>query len=210
MQFYEFANRIVRSAECALISLVLGAYALLIYISIMKDRSICSSYLIVTSFTYYVILLVKSPGSLLDLGDASVRGLCTICNRVRGNKTRHCYVCSKCYDKLDHHCMLTGKCIAQNNIREFYLCIVFTLLFTISWLVKKNEKVVPCLAMLVLLGVLMWYSMCIALNMTGSELLKHQEKRIEFKHLKRIAGLVSQDPLGLFFPILRSRCKVEY
>lgn len=210
MEFYEVVNKTIKFMECILISTVVGSYVTVLYVSAVRDRSVVSTYLILTSFIHYIMILTKSPGSLLDLGNASVVGLCNICNRIRGNRTRHCHICSKCYNKRDHHCMLLGRCIAEDNMRDFYFCILFLVAFLTTWLFAKDCKAVVGIVAGGALGSLLWLSLCIAHGKTSSEMMKLEDRRLKMRHIQNLMKYIGDDLLGMFLPVVNTRRRVEY
>ena len=209
MEFYAFANRAIRYTENILIATIVSVYVLTAYVSIFRDGSILSSYLIIVSFLYYLHALAAAPGSLLDLGNASVKGLCNICNRVRGNRTRHCHVCNKCYNKIDHHCLLLGKCLAENNMRDFYFCILFLMLFLVSWLVQKDCKALLGILTLCVSCYLAWISVCISQDKATTEGASFKHIR-EPAHLRRLGCFLKGNPLKILLPLAYCRNDIEY
>lgn len=210
MEFYEIANKATKFMECILVSGVVGLYMTASYISVVRDRSVLASYFIITSFIHYTMILAKSPGSLLDLGNASVMGLCSTCNRIRGNRTRHCHVCNKCYNKRDHHCMLLGRCIAENNMRDFYFCTLFLVAFLLTWLCTKGCKAMTGIVACGALASLSWLSLCIAHDRTSSEMMKVEDRWLRMRHVRSLLRYIGEDLVGALLPVVNTRRKVEY
>lgn len=205
MELFEVANRTTRTLEYMLVGTVIGLYVALIYVSAMCDRCLASLYLIATSFIYYVNLLLHSPAQPLCPESAAVRGLCSTCNRVRGARTRHCHICNQCYSRRDHHCMLIGRCVAESNMRDFYLCILFMLLFLVSWLFQRECKPLVGLLVACVLGSFLWLSLCIAEGKTSHEMLKMERIVISPAHLASLLKYLRDDPVGILLPLLHSR-----
>lgn len=203
-------NRIVKYMEWILITTIISVYLTLIYTSVMYDRSIFFSYLVFISFIHYLVILVKSPGSLLDLGNASVRGLCRICNRVRGTRTRHCYLCDKCYNKRDHHCILIGRCIAADNLKEVFLCCFFLFLFLSNWMLTKPQGFIIVMPVLTLLVSICWICLCVAHDKTTAELYSSENKSVGKTELKQLLGFIFSNPIQAVFPFAWTVSKIEY
>lgn len=81
-----------------------------------------------------MVLTLSDPGVLpkAELSDSELQDkrddglrVCPYCKIVRPPRAQHCYICNVCVLELDHHCPWTGKCIGKNNIRFFYLFLVF-------------------------------------------------------------------------------------
>lgn len=185
MKPYEAINRIIRYLERILTAGIICLYLAALYISAVKDKSIFTTLFIAISLVQYCMAITKKPGPLLDDSTSRVKGLCTICKKIRGCRTSHCHVCNKCFKKRDHHCILIGRCISENCLRNVYFCTFFTLLFSISWLISKPFKVLLFILSLFLVSVLVWTSLCIACDRTTSELLADFNIKLTRYHFKR-------------------------
>lgn len=63
-----------------------------------------------------------NPGNPSDLdGDKK----CLKCRAQKPCRTHHCSVCRKCILKFDHHCPWLNNCVGNNNVRYFYLFLVY-------------------------------------------------------------------------------------
>ena len=47
------------------------------------------------------------------------QSICTICNSVISNQSKHCGTCNKCVDAFDHHCKWLNNCIGVQNYKYF-------------------------------------------------------------------------------------------
>jgi palmitoyltransferase len=47
------------------------------------------------------------------------QSICTICNSVISNQSKHCGACNKCVDAFDHHCKWLNNCIGVQNYKYF-------------------------------------------------------------------------------------------
>ncbi|KAI5172379.1 hypothetical protein PAEPH01_1743 [Pancytospora epiphaga] len=207
MELFEMINRTTRILECMIVTTIISLYFISGYISIVYDRCPVSFYLVFTSFIYYIRLLLLNPAHPLSSTDGSIRGLCNTCNRVRGAKTRHCYICNRCYNKRDHHCMLIGKCVAEENIRDFYFCLLFILLFLAGWLYHRESKLlvgifIPCAG-----GFFAWLSLCISEGKTSHEMLKNRGLAISSKNMSNLMMYYKSNLMGILFPLLKGNTK---
>ena len=193
-----------------MITTVLSVFAVLSYVSIFEDKSILFSYVLFLSASHYISVLCKSPGAPLDLDNATIRGLCTVCHRIRGSRTKHCYICNKCYNKRDHHCILIGRCVAEDNIKDLFLCMLFLGIFLVNWLITKQLKVLIAIPVLGIVAFLSWMALCIGTNKTTAEICKSWTGEIRREDIVQLFRVLGSDPLRIFFPVLNYRSKVEY
>lgn len=47
------------------------------------------------------------------------QSICTICNSIIGNLSKHCSICNKCVEQFDHHCKWLNNCIGVLNYKYF-------------------------------------------------------------------------------------------
>ncbi len=210
MELYKVINKIIKYMERILIGLLLSSYFLLIVKCAVKDKNIITTYFILVSFAYYIRVLIKSPGSLLDYGNDTICGLCDICNRIKGSRTKHCQICNKCYNKRDHHNMLVGRCIAENNIFEMLMCNIFLLIFLIIWEITKNHDhllIIPICGLLIFIG---WMLVCVGQNRTTKEIGKYGNRKIEFKNYRILYENFKKEPIKSLFPFILQRSNIEY
>lgn len=203
MEIERALNKIVRNMEFLLIGILLMLYILAIGISIFLIRSFLSTYFIVNSFIYYLILIRKSPGLPLDMRNGTVRGICGACNKVRGNRTHHCYICDECYNRPDYHCPLIGRCVTQTNVRDLYFCLIFLGLFSIYSLINGGAKVLLAMPSIFICLVLGWMSMCVALDKTAREMAHTESFSFDRDAVERISKFIFIDPFGTLLPFLK-------
>ncbi|KAI4292328.1 hypothetical protein PAPHI01_1602 [Pancytospora philotis] len=203
MELYEVANRITRMLECALVGAIAGLYLVLFAVSAWCDRSILASYLIATAFIHYLLIICAGPTPLIDDKNAAVRGICAVCNKVRGSRTKHCRVCNRCHSQRDHHCMLIGRCVTGYNLRSFYSCLLFTTAFLLYWTVTKQCRGLLGLFALASLCASGWYSLCISSGKTSSELLSSERIAAHQINLYVLAKFFGADATAMFLPALR-------
>jgi hypothetical protein len=75
------------------------------------------------SLMLYLHVLVKTtnPGILDDTAGSeqavgeSERPICTVCNIVRPERSKHCKTCNFCVKVMDHHCPVMDCCIGAGN-----------------------------------------------------------------------------------------------
>ncbi|ORD94129.1 ERFB [Enterospora canceri] len=178
--------------------------------TIILDRSILKFYLITTASIYYGMALVKSPGSLFDINDSDVKGICNKCNRIRGDSTKHCTVCNKCYYKRDHHCVFLGKCVASNNIKDFFFCLLFTFLYSIAMLLTKPHKILLIFATTVIGMSLFWFATVISTGKSTSELLELEKWSFSIRCIGSLFYELRDRPHYILFPFLRIQHTVDY
>lgn len=210
MKIHKLITTLVKYIEKILILLILSAYTITITVFAFKKHDIIATYFIFSSFIYYVIMLKKSPGSLLDFGNANIRGLCNQCNRIKGDRTKHCYICNKCYNKLDHHNMLIGSCIAENNILEMILCNLFLLLFFLICMHKETYSKFLFIFSFGIFIFISWLIYSIGKDKTMKEIDKNEYKRFNFKNFKFIIDIIKTRPLKILFPFFSTKAQVDY
>ncbi|KAL6121309.1 hypothetical protein NUSPORA_01796 [Nucleospora cyclopteri] len=209
MKSNNILNKIIRFLQYALTSMIISSYVVAIIFSISMDLCLIKTYISSTAFIYYLITISKSPGSLLDANNATVKGICTKCNRIRGYQTKHCNICNKCYHKRDHHCILLGKCIAENNLKDFYYCLFFTLLYFLSMVFTKEYKLFYLLGTIGFGIFWVWMSFVIGLQKTSIEVLNMEEKPFNIQIIRNLYEYLKENPLNIFFPFLKVRNVVE-
>ena len=130
-------NKGKKSFDKLLIYNILFCGVLFFILSIM-------SFLFSIFFTCYFICYQKKKKkkinqkkSLIQLYEENENSnICVKCKSVIKNDTVHCLVCGICIDKWDHHCFWLNTCInndTKNKFKLFYLSIILTLLFNISF-----------------------------------------------------------------------------
>ncbi|ADM12079.1 DHHC-type zinc finger domain-containing protein [Encephalitozoon intestinalis ATCC 50506] len=140
MEAWKMINKLVAYIELLIVTFVILLYLLGLYEAAIVSGVSFRIYLLLTSFYYYVGCLAKSPGQLLDFGNANVKGICNRCNRIVGTKTVHCEICNKCYHKRDHHCPIIGRCVASNNLKDLYLAVFFMSLHSLAAVLRGSTK----------------------------------------------------------------------
>lgn len=212
MEIYSFINKCTKKLEFLVISTVVSFYMLSIYDTILSSHKIIPLYTVCLSFYYYLMLLTKSPGILLDLSCSQIQGLCKKCNRIVGNRTVHCEICNKCYYKRDHHCIITGKCIASNNTKDLFFNLFF--LFIYSVLAMNRESVLKEFVFFykyttILSGVLLcWVSLLTMTDKTTSEFFSMDKSVYNEMMLRRICELPENGLINIIFPFLNRKVRM--
>ena len=196
--------------QYTLTCMVISGYITGILCTLIFDFSIVKCYFLGTSFIYYLIALIKSPGSLFDINDSEVKGICNKCNRIRGNHTKHCSICNKCYYKRDHHCVFLGKCIASNNLKDFLFSLIFLTIYGVLRLFTSSLKLVTAFFTFVALCATMWFSCVLTSEKTSGELAEFDKWRISRKDLRKFLLKMKDSPVNILFPYLKFTNTVEY
>ncbi|KAF9126733.1 Palmitoyltransferase zdhhc15 [Mortierella sp. 14UC] len=68
----------------------------------------------------------ESPVATLSISkkDGSPRW-CDLCQIVKPDRCHHCKECDQCVLRMDHHCPWVNSCIGYNNLKFFYLFIMY-------------------------------------------------------------------------------------
>jgi hypothetical protein len=212
MEIYSFINKCTKKLEFLVISTVVSFYMLSIYDTILSSHKCIPLYIICLSFYYYLILLTKSPGTLLDFNCSQIQGLCKKCNRIVGSRTVHCELCNKCYYKRDHHCIITGKCIASNNTKDLFFNLLF--LFIYSILAMNRESLLKEFVFFykyttILSGVLLiWVGVLLTIDKTTSEFFSMDKSVYTEVELRRITGLKENGVINIVFPFLNRKVRM--
>lgn len=212
MELYKAVNCCTKSLEFLVISTVVSFYLLSIYDTVTSSSVILPLYMLLLSLYYYVQLLTKSPGALLDFDHAQIKGLCKKCNRIVGNRTTHCEICNKCYHKRDHHCVITGKCIAANNSNDLFFTVFFLLIYTVLALNRATSlkefmffyKYMGLLSFTILL----WVTSLLVVDKTTKEFFKMNTSVFREVKIKRLNSLIDDGLLTILFPLAKKRSRV--
>lgn len=210
MKSDKFLQTLIILLQYTLTCIVVSCYITGILCTILFDFSIIKFYFLSTSFIYYLMALVKSPGSLFDVHDSEVKGICTKCNRIRGIKTKHCSICNKCYNKRDHHCMLLGKCIAQDNIKDFIFMQIFLCGFVfLRAYCGPARMLCGFIGMLLILSII-WFSCIFAFEKTSREIIALDKWTFSLKGCKKILYTLKDSPINIFLPFLKLTATVDF
>lgn len=58
--------------------------------------------------------------------------LCSSCEILKPEDSRHCYICKKCVSRFDHHCQWINNCVGLNNHGSFILFLILQWFFLLS------------------------------------------------------------------------------
>jgi len=85
----------------------------------------------------YVFMCMKNPG-FPKMNSESIRGTkdMSYCEKCEvwykpSSSTIHCEICDICIEGYTQHCILSGHCIGVNNKFNFYVFLVFSMIFPI-------------------------------------------------------------------------------
>ena len=71
---------------------------------------------------------IKSSSPFMDmLKTFDVYTLCSDCEIVRTDESRHCSICNKCVERYDHHSPWINNCVGEGN-RGVYLSFLLSML----------------------------------------------------------------------------------
>ncbi|KAG0271152.1 Palmitoyltransferase zdhhc15 [Linnemannia exigua] len=84
----------------------------------------------------------EAPVATLSISkkDGSPRW-CDLCQIVKPDRCHHCKECDQCVLRMDHHCPWVNSCIGYNNLKFFYLFIMYASLLTI-WVICTTIPIV--------------------------------------------------------------------
>ncbi|KAM0688486.1 hypothetical protein COBT_000255 [Conglomerata obtusa] len=185
-------------------------------------------YVLLLSTYNYILLLKKSPGSLIDFSGIEVQGVCAKCNRLKSDRTFHCESCDKCYYKRDHHCPWIGKCIAAGNYKEFYFFIMFMTLYLCLAMLRSNCYTEIAFfnnsVCIFLVLFFLWNNLLICIDRTSLEYNKNYDSsffkydsiwsKIDFETWKKklIANILDDDVKNLYYafcPFLYLKARIR-
>lgn len=196
--------------QYTLTCMVISGYVTGILCTIILDASILKFYTLGTSFVYYMIALVKSPGSLFDIHDSEVKGICTKCARIRSNQTKHCSICNKCYHRRDHHCIFLGKCIASNNMKEFVFSLLFLSFYGILRIISGPCRLLVSFLTSITLLTFAWFSCAYALEIISQQIVEKDKWKITKTGIVKYLNKMKESPVDFFFPFLKLTTTVDY
>ncbi|KAL4449233.1 hypothetical protein ABPG74_015615 [Tetrahymena malaccensis] len=64
--------------------------------------------------------------------------LCSECNLVKPERSKHCYFCQRCVKVYDHHCPWVNNCIGANNYLIFFTFLFFLWVFAIYLIILNS------------------------------------------------------------------------
>ncbi|AFM98847.1 hypothetical protein EHEL_081470 [Encephalitozoon hellem ATCC 50504] len=213
MEAWKTMNKLVRYTEALIVAFVIILYLLGLYEAVIVSGVSIRLYLLITSFYYYVGCLAKSPGQLLDFGDANVKGICNKCNRIVGTKTIHCEICNKCYHRRDHHCPIIGRCVASNNIKDLYFAVSFIGLHSLAAILKGSNRFAYMMSIHRYLFVMSsafacWLTFLILTGKTTKELMKFQGRITDEVRMFRLKEVFRDGLVGTLAPYLRWKTSI--
>ncbi|KAG0061159.1 palmitoyltransferase for Vac8p [Linnemannia elongata] len=82
-----------------------------------------------------------APAATLSISkkDGSPRW-CDLCQIVKPDRCHHCKECDQCVLRMDHHCPWVNSCIGYNNLKFFYLFILYASLLAI-WVISTTTPI---------------------------------------------------------------------
>lgn len=83
--------------------------------------------------TFAVLATVCNPGEVPPPGkipNPRMDRICSECNIVVSERTKHCFSCNKCVDTFDHHCMWLNNCVGAKNYWWFMGAITSAAIMT--------------------------------------------------------------------------------
>ncbi|KAG0080112.1 palmitoyltransferase for Vac8p [Linnemannia elongata] len=82
-----------------------------------------------------------APAATLSISkkDGSPRW-CDLCQIVKPDRCHHCKECDQCVLRMDHHCPWVNSCIGYNNLKFFYLFILYASLLAI-WVIGTTTPI---------------------------------------------------------------------
>ncbi|KAG0289624.1 palmitoyltransferase for Vac8p [Linnemannia gamsii] len=83
----------------------------------------------------------EAPVATLSISkkDGSPRW-CDLCQIVKPDRCHHCKECDQCVLRMDHHCPWVNSCIGYNNLKFFYLFILYASLLAI-WVIGTTVPI---------------------------------------------------------------------
>ncbi|KAF9541576.1 palmitoyltransferase for Vac8p [Mortierella hygrophila] len=80
----------------------------------------------------------EAPAATLSISkkDGSPRW-CELCQIVKPDRCHHCKECDQCVLRMDHHCPWVNSCIGYNNLKFFYLFLLYASLLAI-WVISTT------------------------------------------------------------------------
>lgn len=83
----------------------------------------------------------EAPVATLSISkkDGSPRW-CDLCQIVKPDRCHHCKECDQCVLRMDHHCPWVNSCIGYNNLKFFYLFIMYASLLAI-WVIGTTVPI---------------------------------------------------------------------
>ena len=73
-----------------------------------------------------IATLAKNPDDIEENPGENIENRQEYCNKCKTSDGQHCYQCDLCFKDLDHHCGVIGRCVAKNNLKYFYIFMVWT------------------------------------------------------------------------------------
>lgn len=213
MEAWKMMNKLVAYTEILIVAFVIILYLLGFYEAAIVSGVSIRLYLLITSFYYYVGCLAKSPGQLLDFGNANVKGICKKCNRIVGTKTVHCEICNKCYHKRDHHCPIIGRCVASSNIRDLYLAVSFMGFHSLAAILRGSTRFAYMMSIHRYLFIMSsafacWLTFLILTGKTTKELMRFQGRITDEIRMFRLKKVFRDGLVGTLAPYLRWKTSI--
>ncbi|KAF9926010.1 hypothetical protein FBU30_004303 [Linnemannia zychae] len=84
----------------------------------------------------------EAPVATLSISkkDGSPRW-CDLCHIAKPDRCHHCKECNQCVLRMDHHCPWVNSCIGYNNLKFFYLFILYGSLLSI-WVICTTIPII--------------------------------------------------------------------
>lgn len=104
------------------------------------------------------------------------RRACTVCSRIRTQRSKHCKDCGMCVARFDHHCPWIGNCVGAGNVSDFANfclltpCSLCFSLVLVMWFQVKMDFMYPVITVpLLVMGALDMVSIMFTLLLFGRQ-----------------------------------------
>lgn len=210
MALYIILNKITKSLELILISLVISFYMLSTYDTLTSSRKFPLYFLLISFYHYINILLTKSTTDYTDF--SKIKGICKKCNKITDNRTKHCEICNTCYYKRDHHCIMTGKCIASHNFKNLYFSMLFILFYFLS-IINRDSRMKEFLFFYKFLGCLIffmffWINFLIVVDKTSGEFFMMDGSIYECVRVNRLRWVFKDGVVCILCPFIKKESRI--